>query len=247
MKNYQSYLPNRAIFTFLIVALFCSITKADIDSQSSIPTNTISPNKLYGVTVPSGSSADPGAIAKENDIVELSDKKILGCINAETAFAHMNNLEILPAWWSSDDSCFLWQVSGPWGMYTQMLICLKGDKITWQLDVLKVLQRTILTRTEAVDSKKFLAAKKANWGNGSAYPETFTIDSRAENANKGPLVFPVRFHVYLTSNPKGADGIPNLDSSMEAIMSQDGVIKITKFHYGKSQMAPWNEVQAAGH
>jgi hypothetical protein len=247
MKDYRLHLSKRTTFALLAGVVFCSAVEADIGPNAPISSNTISPNKRYGVTIPQGSAADQGSIAKQNDLIELSDNRVLGRINADTAFAHMNNLEILPGWWSSDDSYLLWQVKGPWGMYTQMLICLKGDKITWELDVLRALQRAILTKTEAIDPEKFLAAMKANWGNGSAYPETFTVDSHAENANQGPLIFPVRFHVYLTSNPKGADGVPEVDSSMEATLSQDGAIAITEFHDGKSQMAPWNEVQAAGH
>jgi len=158
----------------------------------------------------------------------------------------MNNSELLPAWWSPDDTYLLWQVNGKWGMRTQMLVCLDGGEIKWELDVLAVLQRAILSRTEAINPRKFLAAKKANWGDGSAYPEKFTVDSKAHGANDKPLIFPVRLSVYLTSNPKGADSVPQIDSYMDATLNQDGSMIFSNFHSGKSPSSPWNEVQAAG-
>jgi hypothetical protein len=217
--------------------------KADVVSTISVPDNTLSPDKRFGVTVP---FSDVAGVFEENNLVEMKSKRVLGPINISTAYGRVNNSEILPAWWSSDDSYVLWQVNGKWGMDTQMLVCLKDGEIQWELDVIKVLQRAILTRTEALDPKNFLAAKKANWGDGSAYPEDFTFDSKARETNKRPLTFPVRFDVYLTSNPKGSEGVPEIDSYMEATLSRDGEINVTGFHSGKSTSSPWNEIQAAG-
>ena len=203
----------------------------------------MSPDGRFGITVPS-SAFTADAWTKTNDIVEMKSMRVLGSINLETAFARMNHADLLPVWWSSDDASFLWQVDGKWGVDQQMLVRLKGSEIQWELDIVKVLQRDILTRTEAADSEKFLAAKKCNWDDGSEFPEKFSFDSDAENANKSPLTFPVHFHVYLTSNPKGADDVPAVDSSMEATLSEDGQITISGFRMGRDRLAPWHSIQA---
>jgi hypothetical protein len=207
-----------------------------------VPNNTLSSDKLYGVTVPPSENA-ANAWTKTNDLVEMKSKRVLGCINTDTAYASMNHSELLPAWWSADDTSLLWQVNGKWGIDEQMLVRLKGGEIEWELDIVKVLQRDILTRTETANPKGFLAAKKRNWDDGSAFPEKFSFDSEADNANKGPLTFPVHFRIYLTANPKGADDVPEVDSSMEATLDQNGEIKITGFRLGKNRSAPWYSIQ----
>jgi hypothetical protein len=229
----------QAIRAFLLGFVFFATARADTVSDVSVPDNTLSPDKRYGITVPHPFS-NAGDIFKDNELVEVKSKHVLGSINAETVYTNMNHNELLPAWWSDDDAYLLWQVDGKWGMYTQILVHVKDDEIQWEIDVLTPLQRAILTRTEAADPKKFLAAKKANWGDGSAYPEKFTVDAEADNANDGPLRFPVKFHVYLTSNPKGFDDVPEVDSFMEATLSKDGEITITGFYMGKNRSSPWN-------
>ncbi len=164
----------------------------------------------------------------------MGTKRVLGEINAWTAYAHENHVDILPVWWSRDSAYALWQVEGKWGKQSQVLIALQSGEIAWELDVLTALQRAILTRTEAVDPKKFLEAKKRNWGDGSGYPEKFTVEAVADHSNEGSLTFPVCLRVYLTSNPKSIPSIPQVDSSMEATLNKDGMITVTGFRMGKS-------------
>jgi hypothetical protein len=234
---------NRNLCAALLGLAIFSAARADNPSDKSTPPNsTLSPDKRYGITVPPTFTAKD-AFNQFNALVDMKSKRVLGYINADTAFARMNHSELLPAWWSADDDAVLWQVEGKWGKDMQMLVRLKDGEIDWELDVLTVLRRAILTRTEANDPKKFLAAKKSNWSGGSAYPEKFVTDSEAEHANRGPLTFPVRFHVYLTSNCKNIDP-EGVDSSMEATLNREGEIIITGFHMGRTRSAPWYEVQA---
>jgi len=128
-------------------------------------------------------------------------------------------------------------------MDTQVLVHLKNGGIDWQLDVTKVLQRYILARTEETNPQKFLAIKKKNWGNGSAYPEKFVFDCQAEGYGKKSLTFPVKLHVYLTSDCKGVGREPVMDSSMEATLGKNGEIKVTGFQMGRNRGAPWYETQ----
>jgi hypothetical protein len=229
---------------FFVAWAFASVARADPSPSSLIPpASTLSPDRRYGVTVPA-SFTDPDALSEENDIIDMKTKRVLGAINTDdTAFSRMNHSDLLPAWWSTDNTYVLWQVEGKWGMETQMLIHLQGGEIQWELDVIKVLQRQILTRTEAADPKKFLAAKKSNWGSGSAYPEKFVFDSQPDEMNKGSLTFPIHFRVYLTSNCKGSDDVPNIDSEMEATLNRDGDITVTRFRMGRSRSSPWYSLQ----
>ncbi len=219
-------------------------TRAE-ENRPKPPETTLSPDKRYGITVPASFTME-NSWAADNQLIEMKTGQVLGSINSdEPAFARMNHSELLPAWWSADDTSLLWQVAGKWGMETQMLVRLKDSQIQWQLDVIKVLQREILTRTEQADPDRFLAAKKENSGSGSAYPEKFVFDSQPEGWNKGPLKFPVRFHVYLTSNCKGAENVPEVDSSMEATLNEDGRIKVTEFKMGRTKSSPWYKLQTS--
>jgi hypothetical protein len=222
--------------------LLTRIAACDDTPKDSIPDVTVSPDKKYGVTVPPSVNV-PDFFTKTNEIIELKSHRNVGWINAETAFARMNKHELLPAWWSADDTYLLWQVEGKWGMHQQELVCLTGGEIQWELDVLAVLERQILNRTEAAIPEKFLAASKANWGDGSDYPEKFTIDSWCDKSNKGPLKFPVLFHVFLTSNPKGAEGVPEVDSFMDAVLKDTGEITVTRFQLGRTKDAAWYQTQ----
>ena len=151
----------------------------------------------------------------------------------------MNHSELLPAWWSQDNTSLLWQVLGRYGVDRQMLVRIRDNNIEWEINISEVIARNILSRTEAAESNEFLKAKKHMWGNGSAYPEKFTIVSEVNNSTKGPLIFPVLLHVYLTSNPKGIPNVPELDACMEANLDHEGNLEVTGFRLGKNSSWPF--------
>jgi hypothetical protein len=92
-------------------------------------------------------------------------------------------------------------------------------------------QKAILARTKAAAPERYAAAKKANSGSGSAYPEGFTVDVKAAL----PLKLPLKVRAVLTSNPKEIEDadMPNLDASLEAIVDKDGKFTVTGFRLEK--------------
>ena len=84
---------------------------------------------------------------------------------------------------------------------------------------------------KAAAPERYAAAVKANAGSGSAYPEGFTVDVKAEL----PLKLPLKVHAVLTSNPKmiEAPDMPNLDSNLEAVVDKDGKFTVTSFRLEK--------------
>ena len=214
--------------SFLLTVFLSALTLAHGDTSTTpVPPETMSPDGRYGVTVPERVDSTNDV---SNFLVEMKTKRIIDYINADLISLSTNHDSLMPAWWSAGDTYLLWQVQGKWAVRTQMLIHLKDGAIDYEFDVLAALQRSILTRTEAAAPAKFIAAKKAHWGNGSAYPETFTIDSLVDGVNKAPLKFPLYFHVSLTSDPKEIDAATALNSALDATLESDGTIKITAFH-----------------
>ena len=103
----------------------------------------------------------------------------------------------------------------------------------WQRNLLKIGQQAILARTKRAAPRKYRAAKEQNKGNGSAYPDGFTVDVAVEGKKGEPLSLPLAIFVSLTSNPKGIEDLINLDASLEASMNSEGKFTVTKFHLVK--------------
>src|SRR5438046_143109 len=93
---------------------------------------------------------------------------------------HVNREEILPARWSPDGSLLLWEVDGKWSPSTLTLLRIENGKVKWALDVLRTVQQAILVCTRQVAPQKYAVAKKENKGNGTAFPDGFTINVRVE-------------------------------------------------------------------
>lgn len=85
------------------------------------------------------------------------------------------------------------------------LLRLENGKEKWQVDLMKTAQREILARTRKAAPKRYAAAKDANSGNGSAYPEGFTVDVISD---EDKITFPYHVLVDLTANPKDIDNFP---------------------------------------
>ena len=101
-----------------------------------------------------------------------------------------------------------------------MLIKLKDNQEQWQLDLMKTSQRAILART-----------KEANSGNGSAYPDGFTVDVHTD---EDKIALPYHVLVDLTANPKEDPGFPaNLESHLDAIVTPEGKYIVTNFKLGQ--------------
>jgi len=203
-----------------------------LPTSFSIPTSTLSPDHLYGVTVPIFDVNRSDIMNdSQNQVVEVATGRILAVIHGLTGYNRsLNFRETLPARWSPDGSILVWEVDGKWFPNTLVVLKIENGEARWQTDIMKVAQKAILDRTEKAFPEKFAAAKKANAGNyGSAYPDGFAIDVDVT----GQISFPLHIQAALTANPK-LDST-DIDSHLEGAIDSDGNFITTDFGLGRGQ------------
>ncbi|RYD27252.1 MAG: hypothetical protein EOP87_21460 [Verrucomicrobiaceae bacterium] len=186
----------------------------------TIPDSTLSPDRRHGVTVPALDS-NP---TESNELVETATGKTLASIKANPFFDRMNHETLLPSRWSKDGKILLWEVDGKWFPHALVLLKIETGKVS-QFNLLELARKAILTETKKAAPDKYETARKANSGNGSAYPDGFSVDVDALE----PVALPLRLRIALTSNPKGTENFPTLESSMDAILTAEGTLEITDF------------------
>lgn len=204
----------------------------DANPNYVIPSFTYSPDGHYGIMLPVFAKAPPNdPCSRLNKVVNLVSNQVITNINAQPGFDRaLNFREVIPPKWSSDSSVLLWKVDGKWFPTALVVLRIADGKQDWQLDLLKTAQEVILARTRKAAPGRYAAAKNANAGNGSAYPDGFTVDVVPEGANSNTVSLPLHVHVTLTSNPKEINGFPaNLDSSLEATVTDDGKFVVNAF------------------
>src|SRR5205085_2955922 len=132
---------------------------------------------------------------------------------------------VLPCQWSKDGSLLLWEVYGKW--FSQSLVLLKFNNgvLEWQTDILAAAQSEMLARAKRAAPKQYAVARAANAGNGSAYPEGFTIAVAA----LGPVSLPLRIQAALTSDPKQIESFPRLGSQLTGLVDDHGKFEVTAF------------------
>jgi len=218
------------LFCFALLQPLC---RAEESAAAYVtPSFTHSPDGRYGIMLPVFENAPENVSdTRLNKVVSLVSKQIVSTINAEPGFdRRLNFREVAPPKWSTDSSVLLWKVEGKWFPTALVLLRIAEGKQIWQLDLLKTAQEEILARTRKAVPGRYAAAKKANAGNGSAYPDGFTVDVVPNTANDNTVSLPLQVHVTLTSNPKVIEGFPaNLDSSLEATVTDDGKIVVNAF------------------
>lgn len=234
--NVSRYIRLSLFFCFALLQPLC---RAEESSAAHVtPVYTHSPDGRYGIMLPvfkyaTESEPDP----RLNKVVNLVSKKVVSTINAEPGFdRRLNFREVAPPKWSTDSSVLLWKVDGKWFPTALVLIHIVNDKQDWQLDLLKTAQEEILVRTRKAVPERYAAAKRANAGNGSAYPDGFTVDVVPVVANDDNVSLPLHVHVTLTANPKEIEGFPaNLDSSLEATVTKAGKFAVNAFRVEKQK------------
>ena len=203
--------------------------RSEPPASFTIPEMTLSPDKRFGVLVPDEQRYDAG---EKNKLVEVSTGRVLAIIIGEPGTERMNHGGVSPARWSADSSLLLWRVDGKWSPRALVLIQLNDGKVQWQLDLLKTAQQEILARARKAAPKKYAAAKKQNAGNGSAYPDGFTVDVTTDGEDTTSVDLPLRVHVTLTSNPKAIEDFSKdaqLDATLEGDVGADGKFKVVSF------------------
>jgi hypothetical protein len=107
----------------------------------------------------------------------------------------------------------------------QFLVKLESGRVLWQRNLLKLAQQSILKRTRKTAPKLYAESKKDNEGNGSAYPEGFTVDVEVVE----PISLPLHLRAVLMSDPKGRS---KLESSLESVIDEAGELTVTNFRLG---------------
>ncbi len=221
----------------VVMAVFCSATffaiAAAVNTDYITPPLTFSPDHRYGVMIPIfhiEAVQDPDD--RMNKVVDLRTHRIVAVIHGEPGYDRALNFhETAPALWSVDSSVLLWKVKGKWFPDALVLLKLEQGKEKWQLDLLKAAQQAILSRTKNAAPERYAAAKEANAGNGSAYPDGFTVDVITD---EDKIAFPFHVLADLTANPKQIEGFPaNLESHLDAVVTEDGKFIVKDFKLGR--------------
>jgi len=223
--NFQAY----SVVASILLSVVTYASGSDTKTKFLIPDYTHSPDGLYGVTVPIFALTKDDKAEPTNKLVEIRTGRVLAVIHADPGYDRaLNYHEILPSRWSPDGSLLLWEIDGKWFSDALVLLRLENGKVAWQRNLLRLAQEAILVRTRKAAPKRYAAAKRANAGDGSAYPDGFSIGVDAA----AKLSLPIRVRAFLTSDPKATGQIPKLESHLNAIIDAEGKFKVTDFSLG---------------
>jgi hypothetical protein len=234
---------NKRIVPLLFAASACAFGQG-LPKGFTIPEDTLSPDRHFGVTVPDIIDSPDDA---RNSLVDAQTGRVLAVIRAgNVGYNRMNHGGVLPSRWASDGSVLVWQVDGKWSDEALVVVKLEAGKVAWQTNVLKLAEQAILDRTKQAAPKKYAKVRKTNVGMGtmgpgqiggvddprSAYPEGFSIQVEVV----GPITFPLHVTAELTSGAK--PGVPMfryLQSHLTGVLNANGKLTITSFDLGPAQ------------
>ena len=199
------------------------------------PPSTFSPDHRYGVTIPIfhiKAAQEPDE--RMNNVVELRTGDVVSVLHADPpGYDRALNHHGAPvARWSRDSSVLLWEIGGKWCPDALILLKIEQDRAKWQLDLLRTAQQAVLSRTRDAAPEQYKFCKDDNGGNGSAFPDGFTIDVTTGAQYAKTVSLPLAVHADLTANPKGIEGKPNLDSHLDAVVTEDGKLVVKDFQLG---------------
>lgn len=106
----------------------------------------------------------------------------------------------------------------------------KVNGLKWHIDLLRTAQEAVLVHTRDAAPEQYLSAKRANSGNGRAFPDGFIIDVTTDGEDTKTVSLALIVPADLTANPKGIEDFPNLDSYLDAVITEDGTFVIKDFH-----------------
>jgi len=228
---------------FTIVAGLLSVVHfahgKDRNTDYITPPFTLSPDWRYGVLVPvfhDEAATEPDE--RRNKVIELRTEQVISVLPGNPGYnRRLNFNEVAPTRWSRDSSILLWKVKGKRSPNALALLKIENNRVKWQLDLLTTAQQAVLALTKKVAPEKYIAAKKANTGSGSAFPDGFTINVFTDSEDSPTVSLPLSVHADLSANPKQIEGFPaNLDSYLDAVVTDDGRFELAAtydFHLGR--------------
>jgi hypothetical protein len=220
----------------VIITAFCSATilaiAAGVNTDYITPPSTFSPDHRYGVTIPVfhiEAAQEPDD--RMNKVVELRTGNLVAVLHADPPGYDraLNHHEAPIARWSADSSVLLWEIGGKWCPDALILLKVEQNRVKWQHDLLKTAQQAVLSRTRKAKPQQYKICKDDNAGNGSAFPEGFTIDVTTAAQYAKTVSLPLAVHADLTANPKQIEGKPNLESHLDAMVTEEGKFVVKDF------------------
>lgn len=212
--------------SFLGALAICAATFGQsIPKGFVVPKCTLSPDGRYGVSVPV-LFQHPDSANPKNSVINLNTGKIVAVIKTKwTGWNRQGHGGVLPSRWSSDGTFLLWEVNGKWFRDAVVLLKFNNGALEWQRDITAITQREILERTRKATPKKYAELRDSNAGNGSAYPEGFSIEVVVSDPNS----FPLNIRAALTADPKQIEGNPQLESELNATIDEQGKFSVKNF------------------
>jgi hypothetical protein len=222
-----------AILLLMAVLGDCPSHGVDPNLKVSISKASLSPDGRYGVTVPTMQEYLEDENIK-NVLVEVATKRPVAVMEGMVGVTNSTRYTA-DAQWSSRSDLLLWTVEGKWFEASQVLFKLNDGKVAWQLDIRKTVETAILKHTKEVAPETYAIKKAENAGNGSAYPEGFSVFIQLGDEER--LDLPLAVHASMTSDPKssrlpdnqGASRSWNLESELDGVVDKDGKFTVTQF------------------
>jgi hypothetical protein len=220
---------------FLTVTSAACFTLAPLQAKDSVPESTLSPDEKLGVTVPDEATLSAVKVRRDGTpekflhrLIEVKTGRVLAEIKAANGLEQMNHGGVEPRW-TKDGSGLLWVIAGKWFPRAAVYLRVQEDAVAWQTDLLRSAQTEMLRRTKQAVPKAFAAAVSQNKGNGSAYPQGFTIDINLPEQNP---TLPLNFTTTLVANPKAIESYPEgaeVFARMSGILNADGSLTWSGF------------------
>ena len=214
------------VTTIVSSLLLGGVARAGIPKGYVAVADAKSPDGTLGVIVPDAKHPAKGkaAAAQKDQLIELKTGRVVTSLNGDVADNGGNNTELAPRW-STDGTVLSWFVDGKWGSMAMTVVKLEKGKVAWQKDVRADAIAHLLPALQQAAPKAYAAAKAANKGNGSWYPDGLTVDVRASGT--GAIALPMNVAITVTANPKQMDDFPKdakLDGTMSGTLAADGTL-----------------------
>jgi len=230
------------------IALVCHAQVGNADEKYpwvpehySVPDYTLSPDGRYGVMLPDWEIVKSAETTWTNRLVEMSTGNVVAVLAGECGWEdpkHSMRYDPMKAVWSADGSTLCWIHPGRWSPDSYVMLKLREGKVASQMDLMNPMQAEILSRTEAAAPDQFMAAKLANTGWGSAYPEGFAIDVSIPAPG---FSFPLVCEVTLNSFPNACEPWQiKVQASLTATITEDGRVSYSDFSVEKRDLSPWD-------
>jgi hypothetical protein len=239
----RSMLIRRCIAQLAVSAALCSSALCQpaggtANTDYITPPYTFSPDHHFAVMIPVfhiETAERPDH--RRNKLVDLQTGSVIAVIDADPPGYDraLNHHEAPTPRWSTDSSALLWKIGGKWSPDALILLKIEQNRAKWQLDLLKTAQQAVLLRTREAAPEQYKICKKHNAGNGSAFPDGFTVDVTTDGEDTNTVSLPLSVHADLTANPKQIEGDPNLDSHLDGVVTPNGNFVVKDFHLGSQK------------